>query len=134
MVAWGPAPTASDVPDRHGTTLQITRRISVIPLLLGACGPTADSGTDGACDTDYALTWDAFGDPFFHTWCRSCHSAQAPQRFGAPPGIDFDTEDQARTWADTIRSVVIEEQSMPLGGGVSEEQRGLLELYLDCGL
>lgn len=92
------------------------------------------AGGDEDCETDFVLTWNAVGEPFFHTWCRSCHSADAPQRFGAPEGVDFDTEEQVRSQAAKIRTWTIDMEAMPLGGGLSEDDILLLDLYLRCGL
>ena len=86
------------------------------------------------CADDYELTWDNFGHGFFLTYCTSCHSADSPNRFDAPEGIDFDTEDQVRAWRNVLQTVVVEEQTMPLGGGVYDEDLYLFEVYLACGL
>lgn len=106
--------------------------LALLAALLACDGePTP---VDTACDLDYALSWDTFGDAFFHTWCAACHSAAAPQRFDAPEGVDFDTEDQVRSWEARIRARVLDDQTMPLGGGISDEELLLLRQYLDCGL
>ena len=55
-------------------------------------------------------------------------------RLGAPEGIDFDTEEDLITWRDSVERVVLENQTMPVGGGVYEEDLLLLEMLLSCGL
>ena len=90
--------------------------------------------TDSACVDARELSWSSFGHGFFRTWCTSCHSESSAERAGAPPGIDFDTEDQVATWSDAIRRTVIDDETMPLGGGVYDDDLELLDEYLRCGL
>ena len=92
------------------------------------------AASDTACNTDYRLTWDSYGDQFFHTWCRSCHSENAPQRFDAPESVNFDTEEDVITWKDRVQARVIDEKTMPLGGGISDDELATLQQYLDCSL
>ena len=104
------------------------------PLLLLALACQADpAGPDdtGPLDDGPVVTWEGWADGFFQTWCRACHSAGTPQRNGAPEGVDFDTEEQARAWADRIAVRVLEEGTMPVGGGLFDEDRVLLRAWLD---
>lgn len=78
-----------------------------------------------------AQTWDNFGDGFFASYCRGCHSATTPERNGAPEGVDFDTEAQVIASAGLVRAVV-DGGSMPVGGGVLDDDRELFGLYMDC--
>jgi len=98
--------------------------------LLVACGD------DDAylCDTSYQVTWEGWGDGFFSTYCRSCHSSTTEERNGAPEGVDFDTLDDVILWLDSIERVVLDEGSMPVGGGVYEDDLLLLEALLKCEL
>lgn len=113
-------------------------------LLLLAC---ASSSSDSAarldevpsvrpaeCSDAPSVTWDGWGEGFATTWCQPCHSATTEERNGAPPGVDFDTEAELRFWADAVRQTVLEDGTMPVGGGVSEKNAALLETLLDCGL
>ncbi len=114
-------------------------RILLLPLVLLACQgepEPVDSGSSQSplCEEGYDLTWDNFGQGFFLTYCTSCHSEESPNRFGAPEGIDFDTEEQAQAWKERLRVVVVEEETMPLGGGVFDDDLYLFEIYLECGL
>ena len=101
-----------------------------------APGDTAgeDSGL-GDCDQDplYEVTWDNWGDSFFQTWCQACHSATAPERYGAPEGLDFDTLEQVQDNAALVRWSVLDADRMPLGGGLFDDEAYLLDLFL-CGL
>lgn len=121
----------------------LSKALLLAALILG-CGDkevddtaAAADDTGGAvtdCDGVYDLTWDNWGSSFFATYCDSCHAASSPNRFGAPEYATFDTEEEVRNWQALIRQTVLEEESMPLGGGVYEDDLFLLEIYLDCGL
>jgi uncharacterized membrane protein len=92
-----------------------------------ACTGSADSG---ACTE---LGWAGYGDVFLRDWCRSCHSAAAPNRFGAPEGMDFDTLDDVHTWIGPIEDTVIGDESMPLGGGIDDASRAEFGEWIGCG-
>jgi len=94
-----------------------------------------DSGSTSDCEPDpaYEVTWDNWGDSFFQTWCRACHSETTPERFGAPKDLDFDTLAQVRENAELLRWSVLDEARMPLGGGLFDDQAYLLDLFL-CSL
>ena len=101
-------------------------------LLLLSC----QSAMDTATECDQVTTWHNFGESFFLTWCSSCHAQSTEDRHGAPEGVFLDTEADSRLWQDRIRVRVIEEESMPVGGGISTSELELLERYLDgftCG-
>lgn len=116
-------------------------------LLLLACGDggdtgkgpaggdsPADTGRPAECADAPAVTWESWGHGFFLTYCNACHSASSPERSGAPEGVDFDTRAQAVQWEERIRARVLEEGTMPLGGGVYEDDLQLLEVLLACDL
>lgn len=94
---------------------------------------TADTGVDPACLAPDLPTWQDWGEGFFVTWCQSCHSRSTPQRAGAPEGVDFDTRADVRAAASAIRRTVLDDASMPVGGGVPEDDRVALDLLLRCG-
>ena len=117
----------------------------MIWLILLSCQKGEQDSTDsaeeflspdtGVCQQiDYLPSWQGWAQGFFLTWCTSCHSEAASERYGAPVGVDFDTEEQVRTQAALIHWVVLEEESMPKGGGLYEEDQALLDVYLSCGL
>jgi len=107
----------------------------VMSLLFACAAPTVDdSASSAVCDTGPAPTWESFGDGFFRTYCRSCHSASTPTRSGAPESSNFDTEVEVRAQAARVRARVLEEGTMPVGGGVSEDDLILLDRLLACGL
>ena len=95
--------------------------------LLLACA-TTDSATP--CST--SVTWINYADGFFAAYCRSCHSAAAVDRHGAPDGVDFDTEDEVWAQEAEIRRVVVDEATMPKGGGLDPDDLTLVDGWLRC--
>ena len=87
-----------------------------------------------ACDSSPSVTWDNWGQGFFTTHCQGCHASTAPDRYGAPEGVDFDNLADLRQWHDRVRVRVLDEEDMPPAGGISEDELFLLGVLLDCGL
>lgn len=95
--------------------------------------PGAASAAVADCETDSGApgpTWAGWGQPFFSTWCQPCHAADTPQRYGAPAGVTFDSEAEARAQAAAIRASVLDQERMPVGGGLSEGDRARLAAWL----
>lgn len=106
-------------------------------LFLLACQDpetTTETEKPVECAAAPQVTYENWGKGFFLTWCGACHTSTAQQRNGAPEGVDFDTLSDIREWKDRIDVRVLDEQTMPLGGGVYEEDLELLEVFLACGL
>ncbi len=113
-------------------------------LVLAGCTPAAPvdegPGTSGdsasppaACSGDPGVTWDSFAHGFFLNYCQACHaSANTVERFGAPTTDFFDTEAAVLARAARVRGRVIDEQTMPVGGGVNPDDLTLLDVYLRC--
>ncbi len=95
-----------------------------------------DADTDAdPCDTAPTLTWDNFGQGFMDSYCQRCHASDATDRNGAPTTVIFDTEADVIANEDRIRARALgDSPTMPPEGGVPDEERALLELWLDCGL
>lgn len=107
-------------------------------LLLAGCPREAPSDTTetispAECASAPQVSWEGWAHGFMVTYCRSCHSADSPNRHGAPIGVDFDTEAQARANAAAIERSVLTDATMPVGGGIVEEDRELLRVWLGCG-
>ena len=96
-------------------------------LLLG-CGRDGDTGVD--CREP--PTYDSWVRGFLEGKCQSCHASTAPNRHGAPPNVTFGSEVSATEWSERIYITIFEEGSMPPSGGVTQDERILLEQWLDC--
>ena len=101
-------------------------------LFILGCGEEPSRPADSGCSSAYGLTWDGWVKGFMTTYCLACHSVESPERRGAPVGVDFDTRDDVLQWSGPIRTRVIEEQTMPVGGGIIEDDLLMLEDFLDC--
>ncbi len=104
---------------------------------LGGCGAPEDD--TARAETHYVEgqpppTWTNFAGTFFVTRCGACHAAEAPDRFGAPAAMVFDTREQVRALEGAVRASTLEARTMPLGGGVPEEDLARLEAWLDGGM
>ena len=91
-------------------------------LLLGCLGPECND----------APTYNDWMEGFLRSKCQSCHSSEALYRYNAPENIHFDSYREAVDQLEIIRSSVLERESMPPGGGLSEEDKSLLAQWLDC--
>ena len=100
-------------------------------LCLAGCSPAEESADPCA---ENAVTWDSWGAGFFASYCRTCHSVDAPDRYEATEGLNFDTLAEVRAYSERIRVRVIDEQTMPVGGGVPDAELANLETFLSCGL
>lgn len=107
-------------------------------LLLGCGGGSVDTGEqadhpdDTATEVICDASWDAWGAGFFRTYCAACHAQNSPNRHDAPEGVDFDTLSEVQAQMHRVRARVLDEQSMPVGGGVPEDVLNQLETWLDC--
>lgn len=108
-------------------------------MLLAGCGEDAggDSGApvDDACADAPVITWASWGEGFLIESCQSCHSVHADDRNDAPEAVNFDTLDDVRAWSDRILAVATGDAPiMPPRGGVSDDDRQRLEIWLTCWL
>lgn len=117
---------------RRNTTLTLLGALG-----LGACGDkggeSAASGDTGLCADAPVIMWANFGQGFLTENCQSCHASTSADRHDAPEGVVFDTLDDAVAQADRILARATGEAAdMPPQGGVSEEDRQKLEIWLTC--
>jgi hypothetical protein len=117
-------------------------------LMQGACGPgggemgeNGDGSSNGAgeqatglCADDPPLeSWETFGRGFVTTHCQGCHGSAAPDRYGAPEGVTFDTQEETLTHkAQILATAASDEPTMPPTGGTSEDDRQRLRIWLEC--
>jgi hypothetical protein len=118
----------------------------LVPVLLGSalllsCGSDKEDSAGEAgpdCARRPALTWDNFGKPHMDKHCNGCHSVLIPlaQRQNAPVGVDFNTYSDVLEWYARIiaRSTtkVLDQPSMPPGGGPSEQELAMVLEWLEC--
>ena len=109
-------------------------------LLVLGCGDAPKEASPaaedtGLCATAPVVTYENFGQGFLIETCGTCHAAASPDRHGAPAEVVFDTEAQAIALADAIlASATGPAPTMPPRGGVTDDDRLLLELWLTCGV
>jgi uncharacterized membrane protein len=111
----------------------------ILLLWLGACaGGTSDTekpvDTEDtpACTPDPAYNWDTFGAGFVAGRCQGCHGSASTDRHGAPDAVTFDNERQVVQQADAFLRTVLEEASMPPGGGLTDLEKERLAAWLAC--
>ena len=112
--------------------------IFILGLL--ACGGTKDlEHRDRDQDTGFdhleaecEITWDAWANGFFTTYCQSCHSETSQNRYDAPAHVNLDTVADIRGWSERIRARVLDDQTMPVGGGVPEDELTRLDAWMLC--
>ena len=100
-------------------------------LLFWGCAPEEAP----ACPRDPPLSYDNFGQGFLRRHCAGCHSSLLPQeqRNGAPISINLDSYADAKIWADRIAATALgDAPTMPPGGGPTDDEKALLEEWLDC--
>lgn len=101
--------------------------------LLCGCPTPEDTGVD--CETAPTVTYESFGRGFLTQHCQPCHATTSPDRNEAPDAIHFDTLADVRALQVDMRFAATGPQPyMPPEGGVSELDRELLAIWLDCGV
>ncbi|MBK7757463.1 MAG: cytochrome c [Deltaproteobacteria bacterium] len=107
----------------------------VLMLTLLGCGDDKDAAVadTGPCAEAPVLTWDNFGAGFITQECQSCHGSGVVNRQGAPEDVHFDSKEEV--WARVDRVLARaggDEPTMPPFGGVVEDDRERLTLWLTC--
>lgn len=91
-------------------------------MVLAACAdPVCDDGT----------TWNGHVDGFFREYCQGCHAADAPDRYGAPEAVTFDTVEDVLARREGVASALAAGR-MPPGGGVDDAEVARVLDWLDC--
>lgn len=109
------------------------RAIPLVALL--ACGdkPTETAQDTSPCADAPTVTWETWGEGFVTENCQACHASSSPDRNGAPEDVVFDSEADVLDQAVTVLAVAAgEAPTMPPEGGVSDDDRALLEIWLTC--
>jgi uncharacterized membrane protein len=94
----------------------------------------ADDTATNNCESAPAVTWEGYAQGKFLAHCEGCHATDTPKRYGAPEAVTFDTEADIRTWKERIIVRMLEQEDMPPAGGLTDDEKYLLNIYLICGL
>lgn len=78
-------------------------RLCVV-VVLAAFGCDGGEPTGSTCPTTDPPTYANFGDQFFETYCRDCHSSTSTDRHDAPAGQNYDSESDIQRHASDIDS------------------------------
>lgn len=108
---------------------------SALLLLLSACGTKDDAGglDTGLCVDAPVLMWSNFGEGFLIENCQTCHASTTTDRHDAPEDVVFDTLADVQAERDAILDAATgDDPSMPPQGGVSDDDRLRLEIWLTC--
>lgn len=109
-------------------------RAALLAIGLAGCDGVATDGLPSSCEGAPVTTWDNFGAGFLTENCQPCHASTSSDRQGAPENVVFDTEEDVWAVAPAILEMATgEEPLMPPRGGVSDDDRYRLEVWLTCG-
>ncbi|MCB9741131.1 MAG: hypothetical protein H6740_00700 [Alphaproteobacteria bacterium] len=115
---------------------RLGRAALVCAALASGCGEKDTELVDsGLCASAPVTTWNNFGEGFLTQECQSCHGSErtGAERNGAPDMIFFDTEADALAQAQVILNAATgEDARMPPMGGVEDDDRYRLEVWLTC--
>ncbi|HVV87485.1 MAG TPA: hypothetical protein VHE35_30795 [Kofleriaceae bacterium] len=109
------------------------RRLAIALVAAGALA--ACGGDDDLPSVDCTAPVPAFGEVHaFSLVCVNCHSTTVSgvQRFGAPPGVNFDDYASAMTHAEEAARRVFS-GDMPRAGTVAESDKQVLYRWALCG-
>lgn len=116
-------------------------------LLVSGCGPEEEKDKeeeenfppintfDYLCPEGSVVSWENFAKSWIDRQCTTCHSDQLleGQRADAPLGVDFNTYEQVRFWADNMfLRAAYNHTTMPPAGGPYPEDRILFGDWLAC--
>lgn len=106
----------------------------MILFVLACAGASGDSAVAGACDSAPTVSWESWGAGFVTENCQTCHASTSANRQGAPDDVVFDTAEEV--WAhrdEVLRDVTGDSPTMPPEGGLLDDDRYLLGVWLTCG-
>ena len=87
------------------------------------------------CDPLSVVTYENFAEGWLTRQCVSCHSSDLVEgtRANAPIGVDFNTYEQVRFWANRMfLRAAYDNETMPPAGGPYPEDRILFGEWLAC--
>ena len=109
------------------------RAVADLPAVdAGPCVLALDGGCR-SCSDVLVLSYENFGQGFLSENCQACHALRSSDRHGAPLDVNFDSRnDVHRLAARILDRAGGRAPSMPPGGGVADEQRRKIEIWLRC--
>jgi uncharacterized membrane protein len=103
----------------------------IIALVLCCASSDEDAFLDTQDDLCEVVHYNNFGEAFMVQNCLGCHHPESNNRQGAPQDVVLDNLDNIVQYNERIQ-IRIEEQTMPPQGGLSESNREMAILWLDC--
>lgn len=113
--------------------LRLAAVLALGACLIGGCGEKQDPlGPDAGIEGD--VTYGVHIMPILDANCIRCHAAdkQGAARNGATVGFDYDTYQDAVETADRANAQ-IQAGAMPVGGQLTDEDKGLFQAWVDQG-
>lgn len=109
-------------------------RIALLTTLVACGGKDASDGLDtGICEDAPVLMWSNFGEGFLIENCQTCHASTTNDRHDAPDSVVFDTLADVKDQRDAILNAATgDDPYMPPQGGVSDDDRERLQIWLTC--
>ena len=87
----------------------------------------------GMCDEAPFVSYETYGKGFLEENCQGCHASTTNNRNGAPDDVVFDSRGDVLVNAELIlETVTAESPTMPPEGGISDEERGMVNVWLKC--
>jgi hypothetical protein len=119
----------------------MSRLIYVLLFATAACTSTPSGSTCPPSEADVP-TYDNFGREFMETYCTGCHSANAPDRHGAPSDQNYDSEADVKKHASAIdteaaagpnaMNTAMPELAGPVHSAPTQAERERLGQFLAC--
>lgn len=97
-----------------------------------SCQPEIEDSAEPIVVCDDPPLYKDWVEGFLKGKCQPCHAANTPNRYGAPENVYFDSEEASLFWIEAIERTTLEWESMPPSGGVTDDEKELLKLWLDC--
>ena len=85
----------------------------------------------GVQECEDTPTFQDWTEGFFLSRCMPCHAQDTHEQFGAPY-IDLTSHQVALDNLDSLHRTIVETERMPPSGGLTTEEKELIENWLSC--